>query len=66
MYHDDNFYSGLLLQVVVLVLDHKTSDKSLFGYILNKYLSNQQWNNTNVLTIDTFVDFIENGFQFAN
>ena len=48
LYQDDNFYSCLLSQVIVLVLNHKSNDKSLFGYILNKYLSNQQWNNTNV------------------
>ena len=60
LYHDDHLHATLLLQCVVLVLNHNSVDKSLFGYILSKCISNQHLNSINVLTINTFVDFIEN------
>ena len=37
---------------VALVLNHKRNDKSLVGYIFNKYIPNQHLHNNTILTVD--------------
>ena len=63
LYDNDRLYSILLLQCVALVLNHKSNDKSLVSYIFNKYILNEHLHNNNILTVDTFVDFIKNGYD---